>query len=204
MSPPSSGAVPTRFASSSVTRTIPSSTMSVLADVGRHDERARQPERSPERVVGIRTSRLMFAPSASGIVNHASRLRRSSGFHRHSPAITQPPQVCFDGLLQFRGLGELGVHSATRRNVTVSLAPRHMRFLGLCDGAGRDRRPVRPRFLRWWAGWYPRWLQAVSARRWSSARPFGLSSRQSVIAGDQMALHSCSAAGRCWACVRGC
>ncbi|MEI7823634.1 MAG: hypothetical protein WCK55_22215, partial [Verrucomicrobiota bacterium] len=26
-----------------------------------------------------------------------------------SPAITQPPQVCFDGLLQFRGLGELGV-----------------------------------------------------------------------------------------------
>ena len=26
-----------------------------------------------------------------------------------SPAITQPPQVCFDCLLQFRGLGELGV-----------------------------------------------------------------------------------------------
>jgi hypothetical protein len=27
----------------------------------------------------------------------------------HSPAISKSPQVCFDGLLQFRGLGELGV-----------------------------------------------------------------------------------------------
>ena len=34
-----------------------------------------------------------------------------------SPAITQPPQVCFDCLLQFRGLGELGVQfgAETRR-----------------------------------------------------------------------------------------
>ena len=59
-----------------------------------------------------------------------------------SPAITQAPQVGFDGLLQFRGLGELGVQFSDEvrspllgfENVGVADDCR------LCCGIGLERR----------------------------------------------------------------
>ena len=64
-----------------------------------------------------------------------------------SPAITQPPQVCFDGLLQFRGLGELGVQFGDEaRHLFLEGVAVVCDFLGADVAAGREDVAVRGDF----------------------------------------------------------
>ena len=62
-------------------------------------------------------------------------------------AISQPPQVCFDGLLQFRGLGELGVPFGDEaRHLFLEGVAIVFDFLGTDVAAGREDVAVRGDF----------------------------------------------------------
>ena len=61
--------------------------------------------------------------------------------------ITQPPQVCFDGLLQCRGLGELGVQFGDEaRHFFLEGVAVVFDFLGADVAAGREDVAVRGDF----------------------------------------------------------
>ena len=60
---------------------------------------------------------------------------------------SQPPQVCFDGLLQFRGLGELGVQFGDEaRHLFLEGVAVVFDFLGADVAAGREDVAVRGDF----------------------------------------------------------
>ena len=64
-----------------------------------------------------------------------------------SPAITQPPQVCFNGLLQFCGLGELGVQFGDEaRHLFLEGLAVVFDFLGTDIATGREDVAVRGDF----------------------------------------------------------
>ena len=72
---------------------------------------------------------------------------RSCALALKSPAISQPPQVCFDGLLQFRGLGELGVQFGDEaRHLFLERIAVVFHFLGADVAAGRKDVAVRGDF----------------------------------------------------------